>query len=222
MPVIIGEFDVVNEVRLAPSSAMHDGSVVADGDLTVSVHYFYYDLGGVKGKYTGSVGNVVTDNAINYVYLDNVAALVINATGWPISSHIRLARVFAQGGVIVRISLERAFFTTGGVNPTGAIQASFSSGDAPGPVTIGKVPAGSTIEKTILEVQTPFDVGVQVSVGEATAMARLMAVTDNRLDVTESFRAENDYLCPSDMTVKVFFSGTAPTTGIGRVVVYYS
>ena len=223
MPFSVGEVEVVNEVSLAPSAVLYDGAVTADGDLTIKVNNFHYDLGGVHGKYLGSCNNAVTDEETNYVYLNNAGILVINTTGYPISTlHIRLARVIAHDGVICRIVLERAFFTSGGVSPAGAIQGFFEAGDTPGPVTIGVVPASSTIEKTILEVLTPFDVGVQVSVGEDTAMARLMAVGDNRLNVIESFRVESSYLCPSDMTVKVFFSGTSPTVGQGRVIVYYS
>jgi hypothetical protein len=219
----IGEVDVVNEVSLAPSAALYDGAVVSDGDLTVKINNFHYDLGGTHGKYLGSCNNAVTDDATNYVYLNSSAVLTINTTGYPLAAiHIRLARVIAHNGIICRIILERAFFTSGGVAPAGAIQKIFSFSDAPGPVTVGVVPTGSTIEKTVLEVTTPFDTGVQVSVGEATAMARLMAVGDNRLDVAESFRVESGYLCPSDMTVKIFFSGTSPTVGQGRVIVYYS
>jgi hypothetical protein len=112
MPFVIGEVEVTNEVTLAPSAVLYDGAVVADGDLTVLVNNFFYDLGGTKGKYVGSVGNAVTDNNTNYVYLNSSATLVINTTGYPVSGiYIRLARVVASGGFIVRVILERAFFT---------------------------------------------------------------------------------------------------------------
>ena len=121
MPYVVGEIEVANEVQLAPSTVLYDGSVVADGDLTVVVHGFYYDLAGTKGYYAGAAAQNVTDVAINFIYLDGSAALVINTTGWPAGTHIRLARVFAQGGVIVRVSHERAFFTAstpgGGIVP---------------------------------------------------------------------------------------------------------
>ena len=104
----------------------------------------------------------------------------------------------------------------------GAVQAFFQWTDYPGPVVIGEIPAGSTIEKTVLEVQTQFNNGVQVTVGETSAQARLMATSDNRLNKLGSYLAENDYLCPSAMGVKVYFSGTTPTVGVGRVIVYYS
>jgi len=104
----------------------------------------------------------------------------------------------------------------------GALEGFFQWTDTPGPVTIGEVPTGSLIEKTVLEVQTPFNNGVNASVGETAAQARLMATSDNRLNKAGSYLAENDYLCPAAMTVKVYFSGTTPTVGVGRVIVYYS
>lgn len=113
MPFVLGEVEVTNEVSLAPSAVIYDGAVVADGDLTVQVNNFYYDLGGTHGKYAGSMGNAVADDSTNYVYLDSGASLVINATGYPPSGmHIRLARVVASGGFIVRVILERAFLTS--------------------------------------------------------------------------------------------------------------
>jgi hypothetical protein len=149
MPFVIGEVEVVNEVSLAPSAVLYDGAVVADGDLTVKVNSFFYEIAGVHGKYIGSVANVVTDNQTNYVYLNALAALAINTTGYPTSAHIRLARVVTQSGIIVRVILERAFFTGGGsmlastVKAGVALAASFSGSPKKSTVTFAS-PYGST------------------------------------------------------------------------------
>lgn len=111
---VIGEVDVVNEVSLAPSAVLYDGAVTADGDLTFKVNAFYYDIGGSHGKYVGSCGNAATDNATTYVYLLPGGTLGTSTVSYPGTAHIRLARVVAQSGIIVRIILERAFFTSGG------------------------------------------------------------------------------------------------------------
>jgi hypothetical protein len=66
----IGEVEVINEVSLAPSAALYDGATTADGDLTIKVNHFYYDIAGVRGKYVGSCGNAVTDDATNYIFLN--------------------------------------------------------------------------------------------------------------------------------------------------------
>ncbi len=126
MPLVLGEVEVVNEVALAPSAVLYDGAVTADGDLTVKVNAFYYDFAGSHGKYVGSCGNAVVDNATNYVYLLSTGALGINSTSYPGGAHIRLARVVTQGGFVVRIILERAFFTAGG----SAVSTNAKSGTA--------------------------------------------------------------------------------------------
>ena len=112
MPFWVGEVEVVNDVNIAPSAVVRDGAVTHAGDLTINVNSFFYDLSGSKDKFKGVLCAPVTDNDTNYVYFDG--ALQINTTGYPPNvPHIRLARVIAQGGVIVRIIHERAFFTTG-------------------------------------------------------------------------------------------------------------
>lgn len=124
MPLIIGEVEVTNEVSLAPSAVLYDGATVADGDLTVKVNGFYYDLAGTRGKYVGSCANSVTDDATTYVYLDSGANLVLTISGYPAPGtvYIPLARVVASGGFITRIILERAFLnaavSAGGMVPT--------------------------------------------------------------------------------------------------------
>jgi hypothetical protein len=123
MPFTIGEVEVINEVSLAPSAVLYDGATVADGDLTIKVNNFYYDIGGTRGKYLGSCNNVVADNTTNYVYLDSGASLAISVVGYPVSGiYIPLARVVTSGGFITRIILERAFLcasaSTTGTVPT--------------------------------------------------------------------------------------------------------
>ncbi len=116
MPVI-SEVEVVNEVNVASSAVLRDGLTESDDDLTVKVSSFYYDMGGVKGKFTGALAQPVTDNTTNYVFLDDLAALQINTTGWPGTTHIRLSRVVTSGGIITRIILERALL--GSASSTG-------------------------------------------------------------------------------------------------------
>jgi hypothetical protein len=111
--LIIGEVEVVNEVSLAPSAVLYDGAITADGDLTIKVNGFYYDLGGLHGKYLGSCGNALADNAVTYVYLQSGGTLGLSTVSYPGTVHIRLGRVVTSGGFIVRIILERPFFTAG-------------------------------------------------------------------------------------------------------------
>jgi hypothetical protein len=102
---VVGELDIATSFR--------DGLVEQDGDLTVLVNQFRYDLGGIKGVYVGAVGQVVANNTVNYVYLNSIAALVINASGFPGSGdHIRLARVVTSSGFIISLLDERAFLAS--------------------------------------------------------------------------------------------------------------
>jgi hypothetical protein len=98
------------------SGILADGRITEDGDLTVQINPFYYDLNGTKGYYIGSVGNSIADGYVNYVYLDLSGVLAINITGYPYSDmHIRLGRVVASVGFIVRVISERAILSAGNV-----------------------------------------------------------------------------------------------------------
>jgi len=102
------------------SGILADGRVKEDGDLTISVNPFYYDISGTKGYYIGTVGRAVTNNQINYVYLDDTGTLNVSTVGYSSGLHIRLARVVASGGFITRVISERALFST-------AVNNSFSN-----------------------------------------------------------------------------------------------
>lgn len=95
------------------SGILADGRIQSDGDLTISIAPFYYDLDGYKGYYLGSVGQAVTDNLVNYVYLSDTSVLTITSSYPAGTRHIRLARVVASGGFITRIISERAILGCG-------------------------------------------------------------------------------------------------------------
>jgi hypothetical protein len=122
MPYVIGEVEVTNEITLAPNAVIYDGAIVEDGDLSVKVNGFYYNLDGAYGRYVGSSANAVTDDTTNYIYLDISGVLTINTTGYPVGSYIQLGRVVASGGFILRIFLERPLLSvslpTGGFVPS--------------------------------------------------------------------------------------------------------
>ena len=131
MPYVIGEVEVTNEVTLAPNAVIYDGAIVGDGDLSIKVNGFYYNLDGAYGRYIGSSANAVTDNSINYVYLALGGTLVVTTTGYPVSgSYIQLGRVVTSGGFIVRVILERPLLSvslpTGGFVPS---SRSITAGD---------------------------------------------------------------------------------------------
>lgn len=95
------------QVVLAP------GRVYADGDLSIAILSFNYELDGVRQHYAGALGQAVTDDSWNYIYLDYDGSLNINTTGFPTTTHIRLAKVRADNGAIVSISDERVLLAAG-------------------------------------------------------------------------------------------------------------
>jgi hypothetical protein len=113
MPFVVGEVEVTNEVSLAPNSVLKDGAIEMDGDLSIKINSFYYNINGTQGKYAGAIGLTVTDNTVNYVWLDGSANIQITTGSYPSVSTVslRLGRVVASGGFITRIILERAFLT---------------------------------------------------------------------------------------------------------------
>lgn len=134
---VVGELDIATSFR--------DGLVEQDGDLTVLVNQFRYDLGGVKGVYVGAVGQVVANNTVNYVYLNSSAVLVINATGFPVSGdHIRLARVVTNSGFIISILDERAFLAAVSQSTTTITR---TAGEA---IALGEVLTGDSSGEVVL------------------------------------------------------------------------
>lgn len=80
------------------SSQITSLKVSADGALTVAVNDGYYSLNGVITYYAGSAGNAVTDDAVNYIQV-NDGALSINTSGFT-EGAMPLAKVTAASGEI--------------------------------------------------------------------------------------------------------------------------
>jgi hypothetical protein len=89
------------------------GLVRPDGDLSFALLAFHYEVDGVRQTYDGSVNNSITDNSWNYIYLDYDGSLNVNTTGFPTTTHIRLAKLRAQNGAIVTQDDERVFLAAG-------------------------------------------------------------------------------------------------------------
>lgn len=106
-------------VTLAENTAVIINAQLADGEvyrevspLKIGIKSFKYDIGGNRGVYSGAVGQSVTDDNTNYVYLDTAATLQINTTGFPSGSHIPLAKVLAANGEITSVVNERVLLAS--------------------------------------------------------------------------------------------------------------
>lgn len=120
-------------------------------------------------------------------------------------------------------TVQKALGTLDALTASGAgvIQQPITHASHPS-VLVGTIPAGRTIEKTVLDITSGFDVGVQMTVGHAGAPALLMLAVDSLPSQANMYRVESGYLCLVDMEVRLFFGGPVPTTGTGRVLVYFS
>jgi len=94
-------------------ATLEPGLVQPDDDLSIAILRFHYELDGVRSIFPGAINQAVTDDAWNYVFLDWDGSLNINTTGFPTTTHIRLARVRAVDGGIVAIDDERVILTAG-------------------------------------------------------------------------------------------------------------
>lgn len=85
------------------------GRVKADGDLSIGIEAFSYEINGKKSRFDGVASIPVTDDDTNYVYISTVGDLEVTTSGWPDANHLRLARVVALNGLITNIVDERVF-----------------------------------------------------------------------------------------------------------------
>lgn len=92
---------------------LEPGLVKDDGGLAVAVLRFNYELDGVRQTFEGALGQAITDDSWNWVFLDYDGSLNINTTGFPTTTHIRLAKVRADNGAIVSINDERVLLSAG-------------------------------------------------------------------------------------------------------------
>jgi len=110
---------------------------------------------------------------------------------------------------------------TGGSATSGALVRTFDFNAYPSYVDIGTVVAGTTIERVSLEIETPFDNSLGLSVGDDVLTTRLMEVEMNYPECDNVYKASSGYLYAADTIVRLYFHGaTPPTVGEGRVIVY--
>jgi hypothetical protein len=98
-------FEVHGQVTM--EAVLVSGQVKPDGDLSFGVASFAFEVSGVKYRFAGATSVPVTDDATNYVYIDDDGDLEVSTSGWPDANHLRLARVVALNGLILQVIDER-------------------------------------------------------------------------------------------------------------------
>jgi hypothetical protein len=107
-PTILADDTTVGVVAV-----LQPGLVRRDGDLSVAVYRFNYELDGIRQVFVGALDQLLTDDSWNFVFLDFDGSLNINTTGFPTTTHIRLAKVRADNGYITSIIDERVLLAAG-------------------------------------------------------------------------------------------------------------
>ena len=80
----------------------------ADKD-SVKVAPGRYQWKGTETNYTGSSETALTDDDVNYIWMDseNVAHFGVDGDGWPDYPHLKIAEVTMSGGIITAITDRR-------------------------------------------------------------------------------------------------------------------
>lgn len=99
--------------QVSTIGVLEPGLIRPDGDMSIAILSFHYEIDGVRTKFDGAINQSLTNNSVNYVFLDWDGSLNINTTGYPTTSHIRLGRVGVQSGLIVAIDDDRVILTAG-------------------------------------------------------------------------------------------------------------
>lgn len=98
--------------RVGLDVSLEGGKVnVAVTPLKIEIKSFKYNIGGLYGVFVGVVDQSVTDDATNYVYLDNTGTLQLNTTGFPTDiSYFPISRVTTSNGEIVAVYDEKVLY----------------------------------------------------------------------------------------------------------------
>ena len=100
-----------------------------------------------------------------------------------------------------------------------SLSVEFFSTDVPGSVLIGKLPSGMFCQSCVVEIETAFDGGTSITVGDIAAHGRLQAAADNDPTITGDYEVLVNYAYSVGTDLYVFLTGSA-TVGRGRVIVY--
>lgn len=105
---------------------------------------------------------------------------------------------------------------------TGSLELEFSYSDfASVSKLIGNIAANVDIEELKIVVDSPFDGGAAVTVGDAVQPDRLAANSNSELAFTGIYDMEITYSYSVDTDINLYMSGN-PTTGSGKVLIFIS
>lgn len=102
------------------------------------------------------------------------------------------------------------------------IEVEFTYSDAGSPVSIGIAPLGANVQNTFLEILSPFDDGLQMTIGTVDSLALLMSAEENIPSEVGQYRAANNVKYDGEPEFFVFFNTASPTMGQARATIYFN
>jgi len=89
-----------------------------------------------------------------------------------------------------------------------------------GELSIGDLGSNHVVQSVSVLINTGFNGGTTMEVGDDLDQNRLMGTGDNIPGVVDTYTVTSDILYAGTSELKMYFTG-APTTGSGRVIVYF-
>lgn len=109
----------------------------------------------------------------------------------------------------------------GGADILTKLVTSFDYSDVGGgSKSLGTIRSGQVVDEVVLQIATIFDGSTTMTVGDASAQGRLMAVAHNNPDVADDYERDVNYQYGSETELFVYFPSGSPTQGSGQIIVY--
>jgi hypothetical protein len=86
---------------------------------------------------------------------------------------------------------------------------------------IGNIPAGKRVMKAVLVIQTAFNEGAKITIGDDDAEGRLMSYNQNNPLVSNYYVTEQEVKYLVTTPIKIYFPYGNPTSGEGVAIIYY-
>jgi len=102
------------------------------------------------------------------------------------------------------------------------LEVEFDFQDVSSPISLGYAPEDSRVQNTFLEILTPFDSGLQITIGTAAAVALLMRIDENTPSEPGHYKVNNNVKYDGRPELFLFFNTANPTTGTARATVYFN
>jgi hypothetical protein len=118
---------------------------------------------------------------------------------------------------------EPAFLQLSQLSNAGFIEVDFDFNDVlNGYKLIGFVPPLRMIHTAVLLINGAFDGGTLIEIGDTIAHARLMTITENNPGEVNHHRSHPDLKYPAMANIYMYAAAGTPTTGNGKVIIYYN